>query len=124
MLVQTIGEKIPERYGHSAAIDMTRGRMFIFGGCSTNISQFLEDVYYLTFSQKKWEIVPSPLNKIEKTENPSEEMAQEMARIAKIWPRGRHFHTSVSYKGKMYIFGGKSNGYMADIWAFDFGLLF
>lgn len=35
-------------------------------------------------------------------------------------PGPRHFHSSVLYRDKLYIFGGKSNGYLSDLWSFDF----
>jgi N-acetylneuraminic acid mutarotase len=126
ILIQTTGEKITERYGHTAALDVERNRMFIFGGCSTNVNQFLEDVYFFSFLHKTWTCVPSPLQILEKEkkEIQGEELANEIAKAAKIWPRGRHFHSAVTYNEKMYIFGGKSNGYMSDIWCFDFGNFF
>jgi len=34
-------------------------------------------------------------------------------------PKGRHFHTAEVWKDGMYIFGGKSNGYMNDFYRFD-----
>jgi len=39
----------------------------------------------------------------------------------KIRPKGRHFHSAVVFKGSMYIFGGKNNGYMNDLYCFDLG---
>jgi hypothetical protein len=36
-------------------------------------------------------------------------------------PKGRHFHAAVVYHNRMYLFGGKSNGYMNDLFCLDFG---
>jgi hypothetical protein len=33
----------------------------------------------------------------------------------------RHFHSAVVHNGSMYVFGGKSNGYMNDLLCFHFG---
>lgn len=33
----------------------------------------------------------------------------------------RHFHSAVVHNGSMYVFGGKSNGYMDDLQCFHFG---
>ncbi|MDP2439397.1 MAG: kelch repeat-containing protein, partial [archaeon] len=35
-------------------------------------------------------------------------------------PCPRHFHSYVLYGERLYIFGGKSNGYLSDLWVFDF----
>lgn len=40
--------------------------------------------------------------------------------IKPIWPQGRHFHSVVTYRNCMIICGGKSNGYMNDLYSFDF----
>lgn len=37
-------------------------------------------------------------------------------------PKGRHFHTANVYNGGMFIFGGKNNSYMNDLWRFDLGV--
>lgn len=37
-----------------------------------------------------------------------------------LWPQGRHFHSAVTYRRQMIICGGKSNGYMNDLHAFDY----
>ena len=34
-------------------------------------------------------------------------------------PKGRHFHACVQYNNALYVFGGKSNGYMNDLHCFD-----
>ena len=40
-----------------------------------------------------------------------------------VWPQGRHFHSAVTYRRQMIIYGGKSNGYMNDIYSFDYSEL-
>ncbi|EFC43530.1 rho family small GTPase [Naegleria gruberi] len=35
-------------------------------------------------------------------------------------PSPRNFHSAISHDHKMILFGGKSNGYLADVWQFEF----
>jgi len=37
-------------------------------------------------------------------------------------PKGRHFHTAIIHASKMFVFGGKSNGYMNDLFYLDLGM--
>jgi hypothetical protein len=33
---------------------------------------------------------------------------------------GRSFHSAVMFGGRMYVFGGRANGYRSDLWSFSF----
>jgi hypothetical protein len=39
-------------------------------------------------------------------------------------PKGRHFHTAVVHDGCIWIFGGKSNGYMNDLFCLNLSIFF
>ena len=92
-------EFIPsERYGHSAVI--LEDKMYVFGGCNTD-GAFLNELYSWDFKSNKW-------NHLKRGEGENI-----------IWPKGRHFHSAIVYKNKMYIFAGKSNGYMNDLYSYD-----
>jgi len=151
MAAVTLGEPcVPsERYGHTAVVDTRRPRMFVFGG--NNLHEFNSDLLYYNFGTDdgrrcRWCLLCSspsyylpycivafatvtPIHRsaelrtwfmVRKPEEPpATQPGGVQQRIA--WPQGRHFHTAVEYQGGMYIFGGKSNGYMNDLWRFDFG---
>jgi hypothetical protein len=39
-------------------------------------------------------------------------------------PPSRHFHSALEFHNNIFIFGGKSNGYLNDLWIFNTSLIF
>ena len=109
VLVQSKGDQPPkERYGQSAVVNPDQGMMYIFGGCNTQLSYFSDELYAFNFHNKTWKFIKPP-------------EGDEKSR--KVWPQGRHFHSAVAHRGLMYICGGKSNGYMCDLYTLNFETL-
>jgi hypothetical protein len=77
--------------------------MYVFGGCDTT-GRFMDDLHVLDLNSGVWTLLGSSL-------------ANEGADI--VWPTGRHFHGAVGIGTKMYVFFGKSNGYMNDVWVYN-----
>ncbi|KAL6070689.1 kelch domain-containing protein 3 [Balamuthia mandrillaris] len=92
-LLGTTGELPSERYGQTAIC--YKGHLYLFGGCDKG-GAFLEDFYQLDLGKRDWTKLT--------VEN---------------GPRGRHFHSMVLYRNALYVFGGKSNGYMNDLYCFN-----
>jgi N-acetylneuraminic acid mutarotase len=82
------------RYGHSAVV--CEDRMILFGGSQSD-GQFCEDVAYWSLEKLAF---TAPSNGV-------------------LNKSGRNFHSACAYGGKMYVFGGKANGYRNDLWAWD-----
>ena len=126
--MSAIGELPGERYGHSAVVDSEgddgEGFLYVFGG-SNSISNhfFSNELFSFRFRTRCWAVV-SP--KVSGGENdvqqgrPSMSVAPAAPKEEPVWPQGRHFHSAVVHHHRMIICGGKSNGYMNDVLAFDF----
>jgi N-acetylneuraminic acid mutarotase len=89
--VTNVSGTIPsERYGHSAVV--IENKMYVFGGCDS-LGRFNNDLFVYNFDKKRWkQLTPSGT-----------------------LPKARHFHTAVVHDGCIWVFGGKSNGYMNDL---------
>eukprot|EP01080_Neovahlkampfia_damariscottae_P002395 gene2395-2859_t len=94
------------RYGHS--MTLYSDSIYIFGGVYYELDQlitknqmnFLNDILIFNISKQKWMNVKIQGEK----------------------PSGRHFHSGIISQNKLYIFGGKANGYKNDHYSFDLNL--
>jgi len=88
------------RFGHSAVFH--NGSIYMFGGCveSTDTLIYTQELWCLNVETKEWKLI---------------EMNDEKKK-----PSARNFHSCVKYGDCMLIFGGKSNGFMNDLWQFNF----
>ena len=63
--------------------------------------RFLDELYSLDLESGYWELLGS-----------SKECESD------VWPKGRHFHSCVTLGPSFYLFFGKSNGYMNDVFQY------
>ncbi|ELR16677.1 BTB/POZ domain containing protein [Acanthamoeba castellanii str. Neff] len=108
-VIDTTGDGPSERYGHSAV--EWGGRLFVFGGCDTQ-GAFSNELFEYHLERRVWR----KLGGGEDAEAKDEDGDQDDLH----YPKGRHFHSAVVHNGSMYVFGGKSNGYMDDLQCFHF----
>ena len=105
------------RYGHTMNLYNSKDKeeIFIFGGLLMNSQnmkekktlmydlEFTNELLHFSFIDYKW--TKKPL----KTDGNT--------------PKGRHFHSSVVFENSLFIFGGKSNGYLNDIHEYSIGMI-
>jgi len=127
LLVNAEGETPQERYGHSAVVDVDgdggEGILYVFGGSNSIQNHFFSnELFAFYFRTRRWVALhpqPDPIDPEE--ENESDSVSAQVDVISDIlWPQGRHFHSAVVFHHKMIICGGKSNGYMNDVYSYDF----
>lgn len=86
-----------EIYGHTSV--SYKNKIYVFGG--NDKAGYMNDfVHEFSFDTHSWNVIK-----------------------ATDGPKGRHFHTANVHNGGMFIFGGKNNSYMNDLWRFDLGKL-
>lgn len=87
--------------------------LFIFGGYGTE--NMLKDVYIFNIEREEWRNVPFTImnDKGEKSPSSNDDSSSTIG--------ARYGHTSVTYRNKVYVFGGKSemDGYSSDLLEFD-----
>lgn len=88
-----------ERYGQAGAV--VGSSLLLFGGCEPG-GRFLDELWLLDLAGPR----PGPWR-------------PRVALPGEAWPPARHFHAAVAHGDALYIFSGKSNGYLNDIWRYD-----
>eukprot|EP01080_Neovahlkampfia_damariscottae_P001190 gene1190-10704_t len=97
------------RYGHTMNLysEQDKKDIFIFGGLLMNMKDIKETkslMYELEFTNQLLQF------------SLSDNMWKEHSLNSKgTLPKGRHFHSSIIYQKSLFIFGGKSNGYLNDV---------
>jgi len=97
-------DKIAGRYGHSGTYDEETNSVVVFGG--TNQVEFSAELFRFHLDVNSWELLVDT----DSLEDDGEE-GDEV-------PTRRNLHSAVKIGRKLYIFGGKSNGYFNDMWCF------
>jgi serine/threonine protein kinase len=97
--------------GHSVVVH--KGILYIFGGCDHKGS-FTNSLFMYNLKTKEWQVQDN--SSVHSLTTGSGGIVHSNPNI----PSPRNFHVAVVYKGDMYIHGGKSNGYHADLYKYNF----
>jgi hypothetical protein len=129
------GEEGPSgRYGHSVVATPDGQSLLVFGG--SNRVEFSSELFCFHVPDKTWRLITqgpeedeaggggsSPHDKAPPPPSSSGTPCNSSSPSPPAsHPSRRHFHCAGVVEGRMLVFGGKSNGYHNDLWAFHIGM--
>jgi hypothetical protein len=122
------GNQVPlGRYGHSLVVVPSKHSLLSFGG--SNRVEFSSELFEYDLNNKTWRLLsqgpdeendaPTTTTTASSSSSSSTSSSSSSSNVAH--PSKRHFHTACLLGDCMIVFGGKSNKYHNDVWAYHIG---